>query len=90
MAAQYFLLMTTCFSALSLSLSLSCILINYPLPCISAEAVCGVNRLQQPCHQVADGERLGLDHLVCRWGKLQGGSKQDFIVSLLFTSLLCC
>lgn len=52
---------------------------------ISAAAVRGVHRRQRPFHQVADGERPGLDHLLRHRGELQGGCKQDCMV---FVSLL--
>ena len=65
MAAQCSCRMTTCFSALLF---------------VSAEAVCGVRRRQRSFHQVADGERPGLDHLLCGRGELQGGCKHHFFI----------
>lgn len=68
--------MTACFSAPSQSW----LFFPSPMISISSAAVRGVHRWQRSFHQVADGERSGLDHLLCRWGKLQGGCKQSFVV----------
>lgn len=43
----------------------------------SSPAVRGVCRWQWSLHQVSAGARPGLDHLLRRWGKLQGGCEED-------------
>lgn len=85
MAVQCFCTMATCLSELSSHWFPSVFPINYPTPCISgsAQAVCGVHRWKRSFHQVADGERPGLEHLLCRRRKLQGGCKQDFVSLLM-------
>lgn len=52
----------------------------------SAAAVRGVCRRQWSLHQVPDGARSGLDHLLRRWGKLQGGCEEDSVILLLLIS----
>lgn len=74
--------MTACFS-------LWPVLMSYLESCISAAAVRGVHQRQRSFHQVADGERTGLDHLLSCWGELQGGCKQVFL-SLAGLSVIRC
>lgn len=63
----------------------------YPEPLISAAAVRGVHWRRPSVHQVADGERPGLDHLFCCGGKLQGGCKQDFMATFyVVLYVICC
>lgn len=76
MAAQCLSHMTACFS-------LWPVLMSYLESCISAAAVRGVHQWQRSFHQVADGERTGLDHLLGCWGELQGGCKQVFLSLLM-------
>lgn len=53
--------------------------------CSAAAAHC-VRRRQWSLHQVSDGARPGLDHLLCRRGKLQGGGEEESVILLLLIS----
>lgn len=66
-----------------LSLKMTLFLLSVTFPECSATEVRGVCRRQWSLHQVSDGARPGLDHLLRRWGKLQGGCEEGSLFLLL-------